>query len=71
MVVGGDTLLALCRALGANSLVSETALARTGWGCARLSGGAWDGVLCHTRSGAFGNENDLFEVMKLLEQNVG
>ena len=71
VVVGGDTLLALCRALGANSLVSETALARTGWGCARLSGGAWDGVLCHTRSGAFGNENDLFEVMKLLEQNVG
>jgi uncharacterized protein YgbK (DUF1537 family) len=69
VVVGGDTLLALCRALGAHSLVSETALDRTGWGCARLSGGTWDGVLCHTRSGAFGNANDLIEVMNLLERN--
>ena len=69
VVVGGDTLLALCRAVGANSLVSETALDRTGWGCARLSGGAWDGVLCHTRSGAFGAANDLLDVMELLEKN--
>lgn len=70
VVVGGDTLLALCRALVANSLVSETALDRPGWGCARLSGGTWDGVLCHTRSGAFGSTNDLFEVINQLEQNV-
>jgi uncharacterized protein YgbK (DUF1537 family) len=69
VVVGGDTLLALCRALGANSLISETALDRSGWGCARLSGGAWDGLVCHTRSGAFGAANDLLEVMNLLEKN--
>jgi uncharacterized protein YgbK (DUF1537 family) len=66
VVVGGDTLLALCHALGANSLISETALDRSGWGCARLSGGAWDGLVCHTRSGAFGSANDLFEVMNQL-----
>lgn len=71
VVVGGDTLLALCRALGANSLVSETALNRPGWGCARLSGGAWDGVLCHTRSGAFGNSHDLLEVINELQKNFG
>lgn len=67
VVVGGDTLLALCRAVGADSLVSETPLDRTGWGCARLSGGLWDGLLCHTRSGAFGGANDLLEVIRQLQ----
>ena len=63
VVVGGDTLLSLCRALGAQGLQSERALPRAGWGCARLCGGPWDGLLCHTRSGAFGGPQDLLEVL--------
>lgn len=63
VVVGGDTLLALCRALGAQGLQSERALPRVGWGCARMRGGRWDGLLCHTRSGAFGGPQDLLEVL--------
>ena len=67
VVVGGDTLLALCRALGATGLQSEEALERPGWGCARMLGGRWDGVVCHTRSGAFGKHDDLEQVLKSLE----
>jgi len=63
VVVGGDTLLALCQALGVHSLQSALALARPGWGCARLVGGLWDGLVCHTRSGAFGGPQDLIEVL--------
>lgn len=66
VVVGGDTLLALCHALGARGLQSDTPLARSGWGCARMLGGRWDGVLCHSRSGAFGPEGDLLEVLSWL-----
>jgi uncharacterized protein YgbK (DUF1537 family) len=66
VVVGGDTLLALCKALGASGLESDTPLARPGWGCARMLGGRWDGLTCHTRSGAFGNANDLLEVINSL-----
>jgi uncharacterized protein YgbK (DUF1537 family) len=64
VVVGGDTLLALCQALGASTLRSEQALDRPGWGCARLVGGHWDGLVCHTRSGAFGGPQDLLEVIE-------
>lgn len=63
VVVGGDTLLALCHALGATGLQSEVALDRPGWGCARMLGGRWDGLVCHTRSGAFGGPQDLLEVL--------
>jgi D-threonate/D-erythronate kinase len=63
VVVGGDTLLALCHALGATALQSEMALDRAGWGCARMVGGRWDGLVCHTRSGAFGGPQDLLEVL--------
>ncbi len=63
VVVGGDTLLALCQALGATGLQSEVALERPGWGCARMVGGRWDGLVCHTRSGAFGGPQDLQEVL--------
>jgi uncharacterized protein YgbK (DUF1537 family) len=66
VVVGGDTLLAMCRALGATGLQSEEALERPGWGCARMLGGRWDGVVCHTRSGAFGNRMDLVDVLRSL-----
>ena len=63
VVVGGDTLLSLCHALGATGLQSEVALDRPGWGCARMVGGRWDGLVCHTRSGAFGGPQDLLEVL--------
>lgn len=66
VVVGGDTLLALCRTLGATGLLSEVALERPGWGCARMRGGRWDGLVCHTRSGAFGGPDDLLEVIDSL-----
>jgi uncharacterized protein YgbK (DUF1537 family) len=58
IVVGGDTLRALCVAAGACGL-SAGASSRTGWGCARIIGGVWDGVTCHSRSGAFGGPDDL------------
>jgi len=63
VAVGGDTLLALCRALGATGLQSWVPLECAGWGCARLVGGRWDGLVCHTRSGAFGGPRDLVEVL--------
>ena len=65
MVVGGDTLLALCRASSATALMAHPAV-KPGWGCARLVGGAWDGAPCYSRSGAFGGPEDLEEMTKLL-----
>ena len=64
-VIGGDTLLALCRASGASALLAHPAV-RPGWGCARLVGGAWNGVPCYSRSGAFGGLDDLAEMIRLL-----
>ena len=64
-VIGGDTLLALCRASGARALLAHPAV-RPGWGCARLVGGAWNGVPCYSRSGAFGGLDDLAEMIRLL-----
>lgn len=65
-VVGGDTLLALCRGAGAKALRSRAALPRSGWGCASLVGGRWHGLACHSRSGAFGEPDDLVEVVAAL-----
>ena len=67
IVVGGDTLLGLCRAAGAAGLTARASL-RPGWGCARLMGGAWDGVPCYSRSGAFGAADDLVALVGALEQ---
>ncbi len=53
IVVGGDTLLGLCRAAGVDALLAQASV-RNGWGCARFLGGIWDGVPCYSRSGAFG-----------------
>ena len=66
IVVGGDTLLGLCRASGADGLLAHPAV-RPGWGCARLIGGVWDGVPCYTRSGAFGGADDLLMMIRLLD----
>jgi D-threonate/D-erythronate kinase len=66
LVVGGDTLLAVCRATGAQALRAWPAQ-RAGWGRAELQGGRWDGLPCHTRSGAFGAEDDLLGALQTLE----
>jgi uncharacterized protein YgbK (DUF1537 family) len=58
VVVGGDTLLALCRAADVHSLQADPSQ-RAGWGRARLVGGPWDGLCCYSRSGAFGPPDDL------------
>ena len=65
LIVGGDTLLGVCRATGAQALLAG-ASQRTGWGCATLVGGRWDGTRCHSRSGAFGDPDDLVNMMRLL-----
>jgi uncharacterized protein YgbK (DUF1537 family) len=65
IVVGGDTLLSLCRASGAASLLTQPSI-RPGWGCARINGGVWDGVPCHSRSGAFGAADDLAALYSVL-----
>ena len=65
MVIGGDTLLALCRASGASALLAHPAV-KPGWGCARLIGGTWHSVPCYSRSGAFGGPEDLEEMTQLL-----
>lgn len=67
IVVGGDTLLGLCRASGATALLAHPAIC-PGWGCAKFIGGAWDGVPCYSRSGAFGAPDDLVEIIRLLRQ---
>lgn len=61
-VVGGDTLLALCRAAGVRSLQAGPS-PRAGWGRARLVGGLWDGLTCYSRSGAFGPPDDLRDLL--------
>jgi uncharacterized protein YgbK (DUF1537 family) len=66
IVVGGDTLLALCRAAKAEGLLTYPSI-RPGWGCARLLGGIWSDVPCYTRSGAFGAADDLVALFGVIE----
>lgn len=67
LVIGGDTLLAICRATGVQHLQTQPAR-RAGWGCAQLVGGRWSGVVCHSRSGAFGDDSDLSEMLRAVTQ---
>lgn len=69
VVVGGDTLLGLCRASGADGLLAHPSI-RQGWGCARLMGGVWDGVPCYSRSGAFGAADDLVALFGALNHET-
>lgn len=55
MVAGGETLRAVCEALGAESLLAE-GLVMPGVPRSRLQGGAWDGLLVISKSGAFGGD---------------
>jgi D-threonate/D-erythronate kinase len=69
VVVGGDTLLALCRIAGASALIAS-ASPRLGWGCARFVGGAWEGVPCYSRSGAFGDPDDLSTMVRQVSRRT-
>ncbi len=69
VVVGGDTLLGLCRASGAEGLLAHPSI-RHGWGCARLMGGVWSGVPCYSRSGAFGAADDLVALFGALNHET-
>jgi uncharacterized protein YgbK (DUF1537 family) len=69
IVIGGDTLLGLCRAAGVDALLARASV-RNGWGCARFLGGTWDGVPCYSRSGAFGGMDDLSAMIHLLDGNA-
>jgi hypothetical protein len=62
VVIGGDTLLALCRAAGVTRL-DALPESRSGWGRCQLVGGRWDGLVCRSRSGAFGARDDLCSVL--------
>jgi hypothetical protein len=62
VVIGGDTLLALCRAAAVTRL-DALPESRSGWGRCQLVGGPWDGLVCRTRSGAFGAPDDLCSVL--------
>lgn len=69
MIVGGDTLLAICRATGAEALLAGVSI-QNGWGRATLVGGRWHGAHCHSRSGAFGNPDDLIQMMQRLRRDT-
>ena len=69
VVVGGDTLRALCRAAGTCALTAHASV-RAGWGCARLVGGLWDGVPCYSRSGAFGDPDDLSTMLRQVARHT-
>lgn len=53
-VTGGETLRAVCAALGAEALSAVGELA-PGLPLSRLRGGPWDGVMLISKSGAFGD----------------
>jgi uncharacterized protein YgbK (DUF1537 family) len=56
LVAGGETLAALCAALGAQALVAE-GLVAPGVPRSMLRGGRWDGVAVVSKSGAFGADH--------------
>ncbi|HWX63061.1 four-carbon acid sugar kinase family protein [Bradyrhizobium sp.] len=65
IVAGGETLRALCLALGAHAL-HVTGRIMPGLPCSTVQGGRWDGVEVISKSGAFGAP-DLWR--KLLQDN--
>jgi uncharacterized protein YgbK (DUF1537 family) len=65
VVIGGDTLLALCQASGATHLQAFKSI-RPGWGRARIEGGLWHGTTLLSRSGAFGAPDDIAALLAQL-----
>ncbi|MDN3568567.1 nucleotide-binding domain containing protein, partial [Paeniroseomonas aquatica] len=53
LVAGGETLRAVCDALGAEGLLAQ-GVAMPGVARSTLRGGAWDGLAVLSKSGAFG-----------------
>ena len=62
VVIGGETLDAVCQAVGAEALHLDGEFA-PGAPCSRLSGGLWDGVKLLSRSGAFGRPSFLIDLL--------
>jgi len=69
MIVGGDTLLSICRATGTEALLAGASI-QNGWGRATLVGGHWHGTHCHSRSGAFGSPDDLIQMQQRLRRDT-
>ena len=65
VVIGGDTLLALCHVSGATHLQAFKSI-RLGWGRARIEGGLWHGTTLLSRSGAFGAPDDISALLAQL-----
>ncbi|CAO3457388.1 hypothetical protein [Azospirillum argentinense] len=63
LVSGGETLRALCQALGAGRLDLDGALL-PGVPCSTLRGGAWEGVRVVSKSGAFGDPSLLRRLIR-------
>lgn len=60
---GGETLMAICKILGATALdVSGTVC--PGMPLSRFVGGCWDGVTAITKSGAFGDSDKLRKILE-------
>ncbi len=70
VVIGGETLLAVCGAIGAEALYLEGEW-REGVPCSRVSGGMWDGVPLISRSGAFGRRDFLNELFGAAADHAG
>ncbi|CAH2603161.1 putative D-threonate kinase [Rhodovastum atsumiense] len=68
VVAGGETLRAICTALGATHLEVRGQL-QPGVPCSIMRGGAWDGVVVVSKSGAFGAPDLLRRIADNIEQN--
>jgi D-threonate/D-erythronate kinase len=62
VVAGGETLRAVCEALGAHGLTVNGELA-PGVPSSRLRGGRWDGLVVVSKSGAFGDDGLLARLL--------
>lgn len=61
-VVGGETFAAVCRGLGVGVLSVEGEW-RPGVPASRMDDGAWAGTRCFSKSGAFGNDDLLLDLL--------
>lgn len=62
LVAGGETLHAICDALGADGLIA-TGLVTPGVPRSMMKGGAWDGLPVISKSGAFGQDTFLRDLL--------
>jgi len=69
VLTGGDTALSLINAIGAEAIEIEGELLE-GIVIGYLRGGRWDGLTVVTKAGAFGGDDSLLRIFKLLERYV-